>query len=88
MLVFSLVCFLKTERNSSLRWPLGISSPSRFRCLPAEDRLRKRSGVLDLLWARWQMWVLIAWILFGLVLFSMPTVLPVTEASLNYASGV
>jgi hypothetical protein len=30
----------------------------------------------------------IAWILFEMVLFSMPTVLPVTEVSMNYASVV
>jgi hypothetical protein len=30
----------------------------------------------------------VAWILFELVLFSMPTVLPVTDVSMNYASVV
>ena len=47
--------------------------------------------------ARWKMGprlglvvniVAVAWILFEVVLFSMPTVLPVTEVSMNYASVV
>ena len=32
--------------------------------------------------------VAVAWIAFELVLFSMPTVLPVTEVNMNYASVV